>query len=82
MVVLQHVAVFAEPVILDVKQPVFNLPMSPQQGQGSFRRQVRQAAHPVLHAVPFAAGPVITHHLACHNHAGQAGEVGISGQFL
>ena len=39
--VLQHVAVFAEPVILDVKQPVFDLPMSSQQGQGSIRRQVR-----------------------------------------
>ena len=33
MVVLQHQPVFAETVILDVKQPVFNFPMAAQLGQ-------------------------------------------------
>ena len=82
MVVLQRLAVFAEPIFLDAKQPVFDLPVAPHQGQGSVRSQVRLAAQPVLHAVPISAAGVIPHHLARHNHAGQFREIGISRQFL
>ena len=82
MMVLEHLPVFAEPVILDVKQPVFDFPMSPQQGQGAVWRQVGQAAHSVLHAVSFPTSQVVPYHLMHSDHASQAGEIGIGCQFL
>ena len=79
---LQYPPVPTEPVIFDLKQSVFDLPVSPEQGQGSLRRQGRQAAHPVLHTVPFPTGPVIPHCLAGHEHAGWAQKIDITRRFL
>ncbi len=55
MVGLQHLTVFAEAVVLDVEQAVFDGPMAPHQVQCFRRRQRRSAGHRILNAIDLNA---------------------------
>ena len=52
-----NVSVFSKAVIFDMKQTVFDAPVSPHQRQRSERREIGQAAHSVLDA--FRHAPVL-----------------------
>lgn len=78
--VVHYVPVFAEAVVLDMEQAVFDRPMAPYQGQGFRWSQGGPAGYRVLNTVHWRLAGAADLFFD-HYHAGQAGEISVASQF-